>query len=38
MTTARLLDALVTNAPPKDRQVEAERVRERWRRRARRAG
>ena len=28
-TTARLLDALVTIAPPKDREVEAERRRER---------
>jgi hypothetical protein len=27
--TARLLDALVTNAPPKDREVEAARKRER---------
>ena len=27
--TARLLDALVTNAPPKDREVEAARRRER---------
>ena len=27
--TARLLDALVTNAPPKDREVEAERRRAR---------
>ena len=27
--TARLIDALVTNAPPKDREVEAERKRER---------
>ena len=27
--TTRLLDALVTNAPPKDREVEAERRRER---------
>ena len=28
-TTRRLVDALVTNAPPKDREVEAERARER---------
>jgi hypothetical protein len=27
--TARLIDELVTNAPPKDREVEAERKRER---------
>ena len=27
--TARLVDGLVTNAPPKDREVEAERKRER---------
>ena len=27
--TARLIDGLVTNAPPKDREVEAERKRER---------
>ena len=27
--TARLLDALVTNAPPKDREIEAARKRER---------
>ena len=27
--TARLIDALVTNAPPKDREVEAQRKRER---------
>lgn len=30
----RLLDALVTSAPPKDREVEAEKRRERYRRRA----
>ena len=28
--TSRLLDSLVTNAPPKDREVEAQRARERW--------
>jgi hypothetical protein len=27
--TARLLDSLVTNAPPKDREVEAQKARER---------
>jgi hypothetical protein len=27
--TARLIDALVTNAPPKDREIEAQRKRER---------
>jgi hypothetical protein len=31
--TARLLDALVTNAPPKDREVEAARRRERGQKR-----
>jgi hypothetical protein len=29
LATARLLDALVTNAPPKDREVEAAKARER---------
>ena len=28
--TSRLLDELVTNAPPKDREAEAEKKRERW--------
>ena len=31
--TRELMEALVTNAPPKDREVEAERARERARRR-----
>ncbi len=31
--TGRLIDALVTNAPPKDREVEAERRRERGQKR-----
>ena len=31
--TRRLIDALVTNAPPKDREVEAERARERAKKR-----
>ena len=34
--TRRLLDGLVSNAPPRDREVEAEKARERWRRRAER--
>lgn len=32
--TRRLVDRLVTAAPPKDREVERARARERWRRRA----
>ncbi len=32
-----LLDSLVTNAPPKDREVEAAKARARWQKRARRA-
>jgi hypothetical protein len=28
--TRRLMDELVTNAPPKDREAEAEKKRERW--------
>lgn len=32
----RLLDRLVTTAPPKDREAEARKARERWQRRARR--
>ena len=31
--TSRLLDGLVSNAPPRNREVEAEKARERWRRR-----
>ncbi len=31
--TSRLLDGLVTNAPPRDREIEAERARERNRKR-----
>ena len=34
--TRRLLDELVSSAPPRDREVEAEKARERWRRRAER--
>lgn len=33
-TTRRLLDQLVTNAAPRDRETEAEKARERWQRRA----
>jgi hypothetical protein len=36
--TARLLDRLVSSAPPRDREVEAERARRRWRQRAARTG
>ncbi len=36
--TRRLLDGLVSTAPPKSREAEAEKARERWRRRARRMG
>lgn len=35
--TERLLDSLVTTAPPKNREVEAERARHRWRQRQARA-
>jgi hypothetical protein len=31
--TGRLLQELTTSAPPRDREVEAEKARERWRRR-----
>jgi len=34
-TTMRLLDAMITNAPPKNRQDEAAKARARWQRRAR---
>ena len=34
--TARLLEELRTTAPPRDREVEAERARERWRQRQQR--
>ncbi|MEZ6189160.1 MAG: DUF2277 domain-containing protein [Planctomycetota bacterium] len=34
-TTERLLDALVSSAPPKDRDVEAEKARARWQARGR---
>jgi hypothetical protein len=34
--TARLLDGLVTSAPPKDREEEAAKTRRRWRDRAQR--
>lgn len=34
--TARLLDALVTSAPPRSREMEAEKARRRWRDRAER--
>ncbi len=34
--TRRLLDGLVSNAPPKNREEEAEKARERWRRRTER--
>jgi hypothetical protein len=36
--TRRLVDTLVTSAPPKDRETERARARERWQRRERRAG
>ena len=32
-STMKLLGGLTTNAPPKDREVEAEKARERWRKR-----
>lgn len=32
--TRRLLDGLVTSAPPRDREAEAEKARQRWQRRA----
>ncbi|MFQ5349592.1 MAG: DUF2277 domain-containing protein [Thermoanaerobaculia bacterium] len=34
--TRRLLDRLVSNAPPKNREAEARKARERWQRRAER--
>lgn len=34
--TRRLMDALVTQAPPRDREVERAKARERWERRERR--
>ena len=36
--TRRLVDRLVTAAPPRDRETERARARERWQRRERRAG
>ncbi|HVS64373.1 MAG TPA: DUF2277 domain-containing protein [Thermoanaerobaculia bacterium] len=36
--TTRLLDSLVTTAPPRDRETEAARARARWRARASRMG
>ncbi|HVS15579.1 MAG TPA: DUF2277 domain-containing protein [Thermoanaerobaculia bacterium] len=36
--TARLLERLVSSAPPKDREEEAERARRRWRQRVAGAG
>jgi hypothetical protein len=36
--TRRLLDRLVSTAPPKNREEEARKARERWRRRAERIG
>jgi hypothetical protein len=36
--TRRLVDSLVTSAPPRDRETERARARERWQRRERRAG